>query len=233
MLNKFYYVNDLFYVWHFVEEAYKSSSKAVKIMKEDCYGVLKRAPLKELTLPKLELMAALIASTLEKKLTKLFPKIRKVFLWSNSIVVLHWFKGSAHNWKPFVAIRVTEIQRHTDPLDWRHCDEKINPADLITRGCHAEELLNSTKWFYGPLFLSLPDGKWPISKLPSSKAVESQNERRSKIEVSLHCATQRNKNGRESLLKFEDFSSREGPRRLTDSNDFAEMSGKSKDHDSR
>ncbi|GFT37508.1 integrase catalytic domain-containing protein [Nephila pilipes] len=163
-----------------------------------------------------------------EKCNKLYPKIRKVFLWSDSIVVLHWFKGSAHNWKPFVANRVTEIQGHTDPLDWRHYDEKINPADLITRGCHAEELLNSTKWFYGPLFLSLPEGKWLINKLPSSKVVEGQNERRSKTEVSLHCATQKNKNGREPLLKFEDNSSRERLRRLTDSNDFAEMSGKVK-----
>ncbi|GFU32412.1 integrase catalytic domain-containing protein [Nephila pilipes] len=46
--------------------------------------------------------------------------------------------GSAHNWKPFAANRVTEIQEHTDPLDWRHWDGKINPAVLITRDCHAE-----------------------------------------------------------------------------------------------
>ncbi|GFT87276.1 integrase catalytic domain-containing protein [Nephila pilipes] len=79
---------------------------------------------------------------------------------------------SAHIWRPFVANRVTEIQEHTDLLDWRHCDRKKNPANLITRGCHAEELLNSTKWFYEPPFLSLPE-----EKLSPSKAVKSQNER--------------------------------------------------------
>ncbi|GFS68336.1 integrase catalytic domain-containing protein [Nephila pilipes] len=108
-------------------------------------------------------------------------------------------KGSAHNWKPFVANGVTEIQENTDPLDWRHCDGKLNPADLITRGCDAEELLYSTHWFCGPPFLSLPEEKWPISKLPPSKTIEGQSERRSKIEISLHCATEKNENGREPV----------------------------------
>ncbi|GFU11235.1 c-type lectin domain-containing protein [Nephila pilipes] len=57
-------------------------------------------------------------------------------------------------------------------MDWRHCDGKINLANLIKRGCHAEELLNSTKWFYGPPFLSFPEEKWPLSKLPPSKTIE-------------------------------------------------------------
>ncbi|GFS41353.1 hypothetical protein NPIL_139751, partial [Nephila pilipes] len=98
-------------------------------------------------------------------------------------------------------------EKHTDPLDWRHCDGKINPADLITRGCDAEELLYSTNWFCEPPFLSLPEEKWPISKLPPSKIIEGQSERRSKIEISLHCATEKNENGREPVLKFENYSS--------------------------
>ncbi|GFU38857.1 hypothetical protein NPIL_170621, partial [Nephila pilipes] len=101
------------------------------------------------------------------------------------------------------------------PLDWRHCDGKLNPADLITRGCDAEELLYSTHWFCGPPFLSLPEEKWPISKLPPSKTIEGQSERRSKIEISLHCATEKNENGREPVLKFENYSSWERLRRLT------------------
>ncbi|GFS66666.1 DUF1758 domain-containing protein [Nephila pilipes] len=98
---------------------------------------------------------------------------------------------------------------------WRHCDGKLNPADLITRGCDAEELLYSTHWFCGPPFLSLPEEKWPISKLPPSKTIEGQSERRSKIEISLHCATEKNENGREPVLKFENYSSWERLRRLT------------------
>ncbi|GFU53822.1 integrase catalytic domain-containing protein [Nephila pilipes] len=89
-------------------------------------------------------MPTLITSRLAKYLTKLFPKIRRVFLSSNLIIVLHWIKGSAHNWKTFVANRVMEIQEYVDPLDWRRCDGKINPADLIERGSPAEELLNSS-----------------------------------------------------------------------------------------
>ncbi|GFT81794.1 DUF1758 domain-containing protein [Nephila pilipes] len=117
--------------------------------------------------------------------------------------------------------------------DWRHCDGKLNPADLITRGCDAEELLYSTHWFCGPPFLSLPEEKWPISKLPPSKTIEGQSERRSKIEISLHCATEKNENGREPVLKFENYSSWERFRRLTAwIQRFCRNARKVKDHDS-
>ncbi|GFT78264.1 DUF1758 domain-containing protein, partial [Nephila pilipes] len=117
--------------------------------------------------------------------------------------------------------------------DWRHCDGKLNPADLITRGCDAEELLYSTHWFCGPPFLSLPEEKWPISKLPPSKTIQGQSERRSKIEISLHCATEKNENGREPVLKFENYSSWERLRRLTAwIQRFCRNARKFKDHDS-
>ncbi|GFU16025.1 integrase catalytic domain-containing protein, partial [Nephila pilipes] len=122
-------------------------------------------------------------------------------------------KSASHIFDPVGFI--SPLVKHTDPLDWRHCDGKINPADLITRGCDAEELLYSTNWFCGPPFLSLPEEKWPISKLPPSKIIEGQSERRSKIEISLHCATEKNENGREPVLKFENYSSWERLRRLT------------------
>ncbi|GFS68595.1 integrase catalytic domain-containing protein [Nephila pilipes] len=125
-------------------------------------------------------------------------------LWSKGLGWDEEFPDELHqNWLK----GVTEIQENTDLLDWRHCDGKINPAVSITRGCDAEELSYSMKWFCGPPFLSLPEEKWPISKLPTSKTIEGQSERRSKTEISLHCATKKNENEREPVLKFENYSS--------------------------
>ncbi|GFS74886.1 uncharacterized protein NPIL_626641 [Nephila pilipes] len=101
----------------------------------------------------------------------------------------------------------------------------------VIRG--APELLYSTYWFCGPPFLSLPEEKWPISKLPPSKTIEGQSERRSKIEISLHCATEKNENGREPVLKFGNYSSWERLRRLSAwIQRFCRNARKVKDHDS-
>ncbi|GFS93130.1 uncharacterized protein NPIL_191231, partial [Nephila pilipes] len=63
--------------------------------------------------------------------------------------------------------------------------------------------------------------------------LEGQRERRSKIEISLHCATEKNENGREPVLKFENYSSWERLRRLTAwIQRFCRNARKVKDHDS-
>ena len=50
----------------------------------------------------------------------------------------------------FVANRVTEIQNTTDPALWFYCPGKSNPADLLTRGVSAKQLINSDLWLTGP-----------------------------------------------------------------------------------
>ena len=68
------------------------------------------------------------------------------------MVVLGWIKGDPCRWKQFVRNRVTEIHSLTDPALWAHCPGLDNPADLITRGVHAEALTDSC-WFSGPNWL--------------------------------------------------------------------------------
>lgn len=54
-------------------------------------------------------------------------------MWTDSVVVFHWIRSTAQNWKPFVASIVTERQSLTNPELWSHCDSKINHDDLATR----------------------------------------------------------------------------------------------------
>ena len=52
------------------------------------------APLKELTLPRLELMAALIATRLTRFVLSSLPlHDAPIFMWSDSQIVLHWIKS--------------------------------------------------------------------------------------------------------------------------------------------
>ncbi|GFY16176.1 uncharacterized protein TNCV_2348211 [Trichonephila clavipes] len=75
------------------------------------------APLKAVTLPRLELLGALVAARLSSRVQKIVHKKKecKVFHWTDSQIVLFWIKGSSKGWKQFVANRVPEISKLTDP----------------------------------------------------------------------------------------------------------------------
>ena len=70
------------------------------------------APLSKLTLPKLELMAALVATRLTKfvvsSLDGLYHDI-PIHLWSDSQIVLHWIGNQKKQKLQFVLHRVQEI----------------------------------------------------------------------------------------------------------------------------
>ncbi|GFV75197.1 retrovirus-related Pol polyprotein from transposon 297 [Trichonephila clavipes] len=113
------------------------------------------APLKRLSLPRLELMGALLAARLAKEVKKILDQkcSTRALFWTDSQVTLHWIKGPSHRWKPFVANRVREIQSLTDPNSWFHCSGKDNPADLLTRGISVDALTTNSKWWNGSSFL--------------------------------------------------------------------------------
>ena len=115
----------------------------------------KLAPLKTVTLPRLELLACLLSARL---LTFVHDALRlekslRYYCWSDSMVALSWIKADPSRWKAFVANRVVEIQTLTSPDRWFHCSGVENPADLLTRGVTAEELIFSKVWLQGHKFL--------------------------------------------------------------------------------
>ncbi|GFS87210.1 uncharacterized protein TNCV_213361 [Trichonephila clavipes] len=102
------------------------------------------APLKVLTLPRLELMGALLAARLAKEISRVLnEKISTTnYFWTDSTIALSWIQGPSNRWKVFVANRVKEIRSLTDKDSWRHCPGKDNPSDLLTRGISADSLIN-------------------------------------------------------------------------------------------
>ena len=114
------------------------------------------SPAKEHTIPRLELLAALLLARLMscvesalKEEISLTPPI----CHTDSKVALYWIKGVGGEWKQFIENRVTEIRKLVPVECWMHCPGKENPADLPSRGVSVEELMNSHLWFNGPSWL--------------------------------------------------------------------------------
>ncbi|KAK7877689.1 hypothetical protein WMY93_031608 [Mugilogobius chulae] len=118
---------------------------------ERAYGSIKSCTQKQLSIPRLELSAALTGAQLARLLeTELSITSEHITLWSDSTTVLYWIKSESCRYKVFVGTRVTEIQNLTDPSQWRYVDSRSNPADDITRGLTLQEMTVDHRWNQDP-----------------------------------------------------------------------------------
>ncbi|XP_068756583.1 uncharacterized protein [Montipora capricornis] len=137
------------------------------------------APIKKVSLPRLELLAAVVNARLLKFVVGALPmKVARVVCWSDSMVALHWIKGQSYSWKPFVANRVAEVQSTWDPECWRYCGSKENPADLLTRGLSCNDMISSTLWWNGPQWMSSPCEPLPAQPENEAAPAEACEEKR-------------------------------------------------------
>ena len=112
------------------------------------------APLASITIPRLELMAAVVAARLSAILKKeLHLSNIQHFYWTDSQIVLGYLRNDSKRFKIFVANRVQEVQDISATAQWRHVPGHDNPADLASRGLNSDRLVNSSLWFHGPSFL--------------------------------------------------------------------------------
>ena len=98
------------------------------VLGKDCV-----APMKVMTVSKLELQAALLAARLKREMCRaLTVTVDKVFMWTDSTIILKWV-NSTNKHPIFIANRVSEILENTSVDQWNHIATCDNPADAGTR----------------------------------------------------------------------------------------------------
>ncbi|XP_065361898.1 uncharacterized protein LOC135955477 [Calliphora vicina] len=135
----------------------------------------KCSPLKRVTIPRLELQAAVLGTRLKQNILSehsLVPD--KCVLWSDSKTVLKWIASNHRRYKPYVAHRVAEILASTDVENWRWVSTKDNVADEATRSSNNVDFSSSSRWLNGPAFLKLPEEDWTKGEIEISKEVDEE-----------------------------------------------------------
>ena len=118
------------------------------------------APLKVMTIPRLELSAAVVAVKLNQMIVReLDLEFVKTYFWTDSQIVLAYIRNETKRFKVFVANRVAFIRSFTAPSQWHFIRSKDNPADILSRGCETDKV--PEMWRDGPGFLSSFKSDWP------------------------------------------------------------------------
>lgn len=125
------------------------------------------APLKPVSIPRLELMAAILGLRLAKfAAAELSVQLISRTFWTDSRNVLCWIRSDARKYHQFVALRIGEIVEDSMVNEWRWVPSAMNVADLGTKWSDNTEVKVDTPWFNGPSFLVKPEHEWPTTSLP-------------------------------------------------------------------
>ena len=126
-------------------------------------GKSRLAPIKPMSIPRLELAAAVVACRLyQQVMRELELKIDQTILWTDSMIVLSYIRNPTKRFKTFVANRLAIIHDVTTVDQWKYVSTDCNPADIASRGIQANETEKLKTWLSGPTYLREDQEEWPV-----------------------------------------------------------------------
>uniref|UniRef100_A0A1I7VVH1 Integrase catalytic domain-containing protein n=1 Tax=Loa loa TaxID=7209 RepID=A0A1I7VVH1_LOALO len=116
------------------------------------YAKSRIAPIKGITIPKLELLSVLIGVRAAQFVVKQLNIISyHVTVWSDSKCALFWITNYTKLLLRFIQNRIEQIRN--SKYEVRYTPGEHNPADIATRGLAPIKLRKSEQWWKGPRWL--------------------------------------------------------------------------------
>lgn len=131
-------------------------------------GKSRVAPLKQITIPRMELTAAVtsikVSNLLHREL--MYASSLEHVFWTDSQVVLGYISNEIKSFHIYVFNRIQAIRNDSEISQWNYVPFKINTSDIGSRGIEASKL--ESGWLTGPEFLKEPF-KQPTNEIPEVK----------------------------------------------------------------
>lgn len=164
------------------------------------------APIKFVSIPRLELQAAVVGARFAKSIAEGHSiRIDRRYFWTDARDVMCWLQSDHRRYSQFVAFRVGEILESTNVTEWNWLGTKHNVADDGTKWRLKPDLKASSRWFTGPQFLWKSKDEWPETSLSDEKTV---TEIRQNLLIHSKCEAR-------SILQSENYSSWKRLQRVT------------------
>ena len=142
-------------------------------------GKSRVTPLRPVTIPGLELTAAVLAAKLGSVVCKeLQYSFERVVFWSDATVVLRYINSY---FKMFTANRTETIYTLSSAHEWRYVPTDLNPADIASRGLTPDNIDAAKSWLHGPEFLLEDERQWP--EQPDFLVQEKNDPERRQVKV--------------------------------------------------
>ncbi|XP_026139629.1 uncharacterized protein LOC113116023 [Carassius auratus] len=117
------------------------------------FGKTKLAPRPDLTVPRLELCAAVLAVEIaDMVVEEIGLQFNSIQFYTDSKVVLGYIHNRTKRFYVYVNNRIQRILQSSTPSQWNYVPSDVNPADHGSRSVSAD-CLSSTTWLTGPDFL--------------------------------------------------------------------------------
>ncbi|XP_053699438.1 uncharacterized protein LOC128746414 [Sabethes cyaneus] len=121
----------------------------------------KVAPVKQVTIPRLELNAAELLAKLMKQVAEPLERFQiQQYAWTDSMIVLQWLSNHPRKWNTYVANKASTILDILSRRHWGHVSTHENPVDCSSRGINPSELVDHPLWWSGPHWLAADSSSW-------------------------------------------------------------------------